>query len=1297
MATSTPTGQQQYVDFDEYIDFQLQKTRSHIKWTDVLTAAAGVVTFLLAYVLLFTLVDQWLIPGGFGPNARLLMFGAVMAACAGWATWRVIIPYLKRVTRLYAAREIEKAHPELKSTLLNLVDLERSNHPVPEQVRAALEKRAAVSLSRMDLEQVVDRKNLMRTSYALLAVVILVCLYTLFSPKKLSFSRPLLPAADVNVPTQTKIAGVNPGDADVLARSQLEVVADVTGKTPEQVTLLYTTADRKFVDEPVEMRETEDGRKQYRTILNGESGRGILQEMTYRIVAGDAQTRDFRVGVIQPPSATVQQLFIEYPSYMQLTAETRAGGNIDTWEGAEITLSATTNMPVTGAVVLFSDTEDMAARAEEMPVRIDGSTNLTAKWTLAFRSDGTFPRFYRIACKNAKGESDPEPTLYSINIRPDQAPDLALVDPVTDLERPANAVVPMLVQARDPDFQLRSLQLHIEKNGEEIAAPYLFEGRQQAVSTRYEWNLLPLGLTAGEMVTYWIEARDNRQPLGNRKNTPRLNVQIVDSARQEDVQQQLADDRRRQDEMLRQKQGGGNDEDQQQLAQNEPPDQPGDNGESQEGAQGSETGQQATEPQPSANANDGKHAGAQQDSKPTPRGQKQDPSKDNLSPEGGDDAEVLKKLIERQQAQQDQNQKGVEESSSHQPDKSDNSQNADANSQSDPQSRQDSQPRKDQPENGSATKDDRKDTPLDDAASPRPGQDTPPDPHDPQSDPAAAEQNQTGRNDEKNADRPGSQPQNAAKQQSPPGEKHEPADPPQPANNPPRAAEQDQQTGHQEAQPGKGDAQQPAAQQNKPERPQPGESGGDQQGNNQPQPGQNEGQSTPLDPGRQMQDPGQRSPNNGESAEKNDDPNKPQQTDNPPQGGEPQPTNERPEGQATEKKSGERNPNSNPSETRDAPPDPQRKPPQDGVKRNDQDSDKPGQNTGKASDAEPSSQQSAGEQSPQKQDGNPSSKKQTREGRPSRERPQSSRNLPEGLGPEDLKNTDKNPPPGERPRDSESADPPQNSADSSPPGDDASQGGDSPRETGTPADGNSTKSPSDSQGTQDPAGQKSAPGAGGERSGKPSGNDAANPGRGSAKGGDKPSEQSDPADSASRPSEQAGGNNGGGSRPAGQTGARRGAERGPGDRAAEAQSPDNADQKEDPNLEFNKRATNLVLEKLGKDLERGEVDEQLLKELGWTEDELKKFVDRIGRQMNDTHQSPESEARRRQFEWMLKTLDVASPESRREGSTARDRSSEGIESRRIPVPAEYRESWEAYTRDLARRANAAQKNPRKSP
>lgn len=547
MATSSdPVHGHEFVNFDEYIDIQLRKTGSTIKSTDVLTAVVGILTLVTLYLLLFVIFDHWLVPGGFGPVTRGIMLAIVGSAACAWLVMKVIVPWRCRVSWLYAASTIEKASPALKSSLLNLVDMSRSGHEVSPEIYHSIERRAALALTHVDVNEAVDRRSLLRLSNALLAVVVLFCLYWIFSPKNPATSlwRAMVPSADVGVATRTEIFNVHPGDKDVLARSQLEVTADVRGEVPAQTFLYFTTADRKFVDERIEMRLENESARKFRCVMTGDNGGGILQNMTYRIVAGDAATPEYTIRVIHPPAAAIESIRLESPAYTRREPVVQTTGAIDALEGTRVMLKAHANMPLRPPASLqFFDDETASRRAEEIPIRITGETKLEVEWKLEIRSDGTYPHYYRIFCTNTAGASDPSPSLYSLAIRPDQPPEIILHDPKTDLKLPANAVLPLVIEARD-DFALRYIDLNIEKDGSPVNGPTIYSAQddQQLKSTHnttYNWSLKDYHFRPKDTVTFWLQAKDNRQPIANASKTPALRIHIIDPVPEDQVKKDL--------------------------------------------------------------------------------------------------------------------------------------------------------------------------------------------------------------------------------------------------------------------------------------------------------------------------------------------------------------------------------------------------------------------------------------------------------------------------------------------------------------------------------------------------------------------------------------------------------------------------------------------------------------------------------------------------------------------------------------------------------------------------------------
>ena len=206
----------QYANPDEFIGHRVGAARKRIKSTEVLTGGVLTGVLILGYVLLFTIFDHWVIKDGFSAQARAVMLFAVLAASA-WIAYRIIIrAWGKAIHPLYAARMLDDAEDSLNGALVSAVDFEGASTQPPERIQATIEKRAAIGLSTLNMEEAIDRRWLLRLSLTLFGLVVATSLYALFSPKSIDLLRPLTFASST-VATRTQILSVQPGNATIQA------------------------------------------------------------------------------------------------------------------------------------------------------------------------------------------------------------------------------------------------------------------------------------------------------------------------------------------------------------------------------------------------------------------------------------------------------------------------------------------------------------------------------------------------------------------------------------------------------------------------------------------------------------------------------------------------------------------------------------------------------------------------------------------------------------------------------------------------------------------------------------------------------------------------------------------------------------------------------------------------------------------------------------------------------------------------------------------------------------------------
>jgi collagen type III alpha len=1282
-----------YAEFDEYISYQLQQTQTGIRSTDIFTALCGAAVFVVSYLLAFVMFDHWVVAGGFGPGMRMILLSGLLVGTLAWIGWKVVWPFFRRVNSLYAANALEQASPELKSTLINYVDLRSADREVSPAIIGSMEKRAAVTLSHADVDDAIDRSTLLRLSYALLVAVVLLSVYSVVSPKQVwpSIVRIFAPGSEVTVSTQTAFLNVDPGDTQILARGFLTVTADLSGEVPEEVSLLYTTADEQFVDESVPMREVEAGLKRYRCILKGDAGEGLLQGLSYRIVAGDASTRTYNVTVAQPPSATVSELRYSFPDYMELPPERPTGSDIDTWEGTRIEIEASANMPVELAWVQFSDEPEFPDRCEEIRMEIaKNGTGLTALWQPIIRVDRNYPRFYRIQCKARGGATDPTPAVHTIRINPDEKPEVSTIQPNGDLEVAANAIVPLLIQASDSDFRLSRMVLRMRNGARPPTDRPLYTGDNTQKRIAYDLKIADLYAKPGDVITWWVEAHDNRlveTPTrtlldANRSPTPELQFIVRAPISEEEVKKQLEQDKQRAQEKLDElDQQLGNDDPSSDEPETASPDQQPDakTDEPQDGDDPprKQDGPKETDPAPDEPKSDGDDGGnggkSGSDSKSGKDGEDENNSDDKTgksdedrskteSENSGEDGTGSKSEADQSKPDGTQPDGSKSESGPRKPVSNDGSQddeilkellkqNRDSKTDGEDGSDGDTGekeeggkdvPRENDPDGGtSESPKDSGDATTDDASDENP--DLPkPETGDTTSKPGSPpddKQPQKDGLDGKNPNEPGkNSPDKPADQDPAKG------NPPEPGNDPPKSDQGEDSNNNPKKdgtgeKPSESDNTQPDDSGDKPGDKKPGDTEGGTETGDKPDSATGE-KPTGKDPGKGDSDSKSDPSGKGDPPGKSDPPGKgdPPGKDNQPGEGD-QPETPGEGGTPGKGKTGSKpSPSSDDAASKPSPAGKSGK----GESGNDPAGKPPGGGTPK-----PSPKGGDDSESTSKKPGQPSADKPT----------------------------------GDKPADA-------NSKTKGEPGKDSGSESDSKPGQKKPSSGETGRKKS--AGSQKPGDAKDGKPIGGDPSGKPGGK----PGSGKP-GGGKPDDGASGSGQSAEPDGNPGQGTGGAKPEAGSNSAGNPIER-PDDNAdpngavqrdksgANAHDPNLLDA-DKTNLEDKLKASNMVLKRLQKDLDRGEVDPELLKKLGWTEKDMQRFAERLERQLAQPKpDDPGAEARRRQFEEVLRSVDLESTGRQQDGNFNDQKSTNNFSDRRLPPPRKHRKAYEDYIKRLSK-------------
>jgi hypothetical protein len=513
------------------IDEQLDRTRTQVKLVDLLFGFLAIAVGSLAMALLVAVVDHWVF--GLSVGARLAVL-AILVAWTGYCAWRWIAPTMaRRINPLYAASAIERHQPSLKNSLINYL-LVRSHPEEAAVVRDALEQRAAADISAAPVEAAVDRTQVLRLGYALVAVVLAMAVYKIASPKDpfQTLARVLAPLSDIARPSRVVIRDVTPGHAEVFHGQQLDVSAVVEGlRSGEAPELLYSTADGQVVDGSIEM--TSEDRRRWQAVLPSDS-RGAEQDFRYYLRAGDAISEEYRVQVSPAPSITVRSVHYEFPRYTRREPQTIADrGDLSAVEGTRVTLRAEANQPIQSAWIEFDPPlvglgerpKEDSSTLKRLAMR-SNDRSATVSFRLEWDAQAGTPkhRTYRVRFVTVEGNRNERPIVYSIDVHRDLTPEVEILDPRKNrVEVPEDGSREIVIRAIDPDYGVSLITLRAVSGGTDLQLQPLLNdpaGRTGQIVVKHNFVPRDHGLKAGDQVVYWARVEDNRAAPGSETREP---------------------------------------------------------------------------------------------------------------------------------------------------------------------------------------------------------------------------------------------------------------------------------------------------------------------------------------------------------------------------------------------------------------------------------------------------------------------------------------------------------------------------------------------------------------------------------------------------------------------------------------------------------------------------------------------------------------------------------------------------------------------------------------------------------
>ena len=474
---------------------------------------------------------------------RLLEFLGTIVALS-WSIRKFFLkPLLANFDDLALALKIEDRWPGLQDRLASAVeflelptDQKTSDNASPELRKRVIEQ-AYAEVESIDFTQAIDHRPA-RQSLKFLGIAAAIALFSVgLGPQstKLAMLRFFNPLGGPEWPKATQLKWLEATPKVALGEPWSLVVKVEDGYTiPSSAVAEFTFADGEKAEEPLR-------------VVDGGEFRGRLESVTQsfkvRVRAGDDLTEIKPVEAVTPPRLADLKIQVQPPAYTGLPAITLAPGSaqIRAVEGSMITVTAKASKTLSSASLKWSDS------AQKPPtIQLDTARqNLSSSWP------ATAGTGISIDLTDTEGFTSKDQGRLDQQVVPDTAPRVVLEDPATDRDITPQAVVPLKIDLED-DFGIAQVKMKYTVSngsgdpGEPLVKPLWTSVPGQAMVKKNKvsdrWDLSPLSLAPGSMITLMIEANDFKTPNGpNIGKSREIRLRVVTA---QEAARQMEDQRR---------------------------------------------------------------------------------------------------------------------------------------------------------------------------------------------------------------------------------------------------------------------------------------------------------------------------------------------------------------------------------------------------------------------------------------------------------------------------------------------------------------------------------------------------------------------------------------------------------------------------------------------------------------------------------------------------------------------------------------------------------------------------------
>ena len=460
-------------------------------------------------------------------RALLALDGLALLAVAGLGLlllWRAL-----RVSRRQMAVRADAVLGERRSRVLGAFELaaEMPAGPAPatlhtfligENIREATELldtlRPALCLPRAELRR---GARALALQLAILACIVLPPYPVVQTPLR----RVCMPLRDIP-PYSPYTFAVHPARPEVLYGGTIEITAEIGGP-PISAPVQFVT---RRVGETHAAACFQEGARRYAQRLEK-----VVYPVEFCFRLGKARSRWQRVGLALEPQIATARVRLTPPAYSRLPPREFPAGSEDIHglKGSAVEVRVTSNRPLKDGLLAIRPTAEGSSDPATVASDPAGTHAVAFRWTL--KTAATLD----VRIRDVLGTANRKPYSLRQTVQPDAPPEITIAQPASfALVTPA-VKVPFTGDVRD-DLGLRRVDLARALVGyRDRIRTVCRETTEKRFDFQWEIDLARLGVQPGEMLEYYLEARDSNPEFTEIAASEIVRLQVITEAEYADM------------------------------------------------------------------------------------------------------------------------------------------------------------------------------------------------------------------------------------------------------------------------------------------------------------------------------------------------------------------------------------------------------------------------------------------------------------------------------------------------------------------------------------------------------------------------------------------------------------------------------------------------------------------------------------------------------------------------------------------------------------------------------------------